>query len=333
LPDDPANPPAIRVQPELFRHAVRAGQAAEHRLYALLHDRQGARRWLTQVEALYAAHEAFGVSRRWTKHLLQRGDGIWWDVDAKHARLYVRNPNYVLAQIATDAQAEVSPILIPLPELASLHHFNALCFAGWLPMPEVVTHAGYREVRAAPIPRSRLIAAFGVTATTLRNWERRAGVKHLSNWAFTLPETLHDMPERPHEMHCECGRLFSSTRLAEFIEHRRTCQEVYLIVWQLANSYFPTRDLRPGQIINQLSRPRTQTRRRRLATHMHAEKKPLPAHRCSQNSTALPTSDLSHLSMSYRWYTRPFIPAKLSDHLPPVLVSCGVPLSRLWYAR
>lgn len=230
----------VKVNPEVGRQAIKRGVDRSYRLWTILKHRDVAGRgWLPLAEAEAAAGE-FGVRR--FAHILELGKGSFWEVVAGRVRLRG------LEKVALDLGVlPVHPVLIPAEAVSHLERFRAHIYAAWL-------ESHNRDGQGILISRQRLMALFGRTKTTLRRWERLAGVVRQANLGYRPASENPWGPELAWErrwLECVVCHYRTSSAL-KFQEHclrmHGTAEWRGLadLTWELPSTYWAGPEVRPA---------------------------------------------------------------------------------------
>jgi len=202
----------IAVDPELARLASALKQAPQFRLWVVMlqmvRDSNHLRISRSDLEAALSQY-GIKVSKRNLRRWLQGGHGLFWNVTDTF--IYFIGYEKVAHRLLEIALQKQLPDLIStnrpgkrsmyLDVSGSLQQFEANIYAAWL---------AYRE--NPTIARSTLAALFNREPKILRQWDKLANVKVITNEAQFAPDHFPDVPEHAYMYQASIGIGRSETR-------------------------------------------------------------------------------------------------------------------------
>jgi len=202
----------IAVDPELARLAIGLKQAPQFRLWmVLLQMVRDTNRLRISRADLVAALPKYGikVSERNLRRWLRQGHGLFWNVTDEF--IYFISYEKVAHALVKMALEKNLPDLIETNQpgkrgmyidvSGSLQRFEAHIYAAWL---------AYREVPA--IARSTLSALFNREARILRQWDKLANIKVITNEVQFTSNHFADVPEHAYMYQAKIGNGKTETR-------------------------------------------------------------------------------------------------------------------------
>jgi hypothetical protein len=232
----PAALPEVRLYPDLALAILRRRLAAAGRIWLLLrHMDAVGRGWVTIEQARLQLTEQGSSLRvcgwRQLRKLLAQGEGLFWE--RSNQRIWLRALPRVAAALEVQRLGR-RPVALPLPLLLGgigtlRAHFYAAFHSG-RPAAGRARSSLRDRARSQPIARATLQDLCRVSRRTLRNYERRAGVRRQFNYAIGPQHSPSNMQEQSWRR----GR-------AVFV-HRDHLGKVgrpggRYVAWQLPNSY------------------------------------------------------------------------------------------------
>ena len=229
-----SKPQPIRLDPELGRIAIALKVTAPFRLWCigreLTRSEQGSGHVNRDALRTALAKYNYKISNDHFSRILRDGVGMFWDIDRKQEKIYVRSPRRLAPLLAEIAYIEDPALIVTnLPGVRDLYisvsgsheEFEASLYNGWM---------AHRE--APTISKKVLITLFGRSEDTLRRWEQtrlqdiltvRANYAQYhvqpNEWASVIP--THAQPY-----------------LANSIKEGRYTQ-VTAFRWRISNTYIP----------------------------------------------------------------------------------------------
>lgn len=303
----------IKLLPDLFPEAHRIGEGALLRVWYLARTVTTDPRRLSRQDLLTACVKYLNIKERYANILLDKGDGLWWNLDTKHDLVYLIGAKPIAARLGVVAHRRSENYLLPIEKLGRLKVFYAANYAAYM---QRYTH----NDKSYPVSRQVLLERFGVVLNTLRSWEKEAGVIVVENWAFARPQDLCETPNCHVEFHCNCGRAFNS--FEKYTNHRAgknlygepekapCAEKEYSLVWNRANSYIAPATSTVGTASPICASRMTHYSRRQGHRHLGAKGNAQP------RSTTLSTQpgaqvDEAPTGMSYK-----YCKVKASDPVP-----------------
>ena len=175
----------IRLFAGLAAAASRRRNLSQYRVWSWLRAADVAGRgWWAWDEAVTQVTAAFGWSRGHTTRILRRGSDAWWCLDRRRdgQRLVrLRSLERVAEHLFCSPERAVQVDAARLRGNAA--EFHALCYEAWVSVRQ-------RPRQGCVVSRQTLMEVWGVTAATLRQWERTAGIGVAANWAeLPMPQS------------------------------------------------------------------------------------------------------------------------------------------------